>query len=95
MERIHELEIQAAYLWALEGNTKNVLAHIEFAKEYLISAANQVSEAKVAQEENSNIDAPMKYWQHGETGRVCGTDENPGSGWAEITKAMHRQAIDN
>ena len=93
MDQIHDLEIRAAYLWALEGNVKNTLAHIEYAKEYLENIVNRIYLDKEAQKEEANLDKPMRYWQNQETGRTMGMDENPGDGWNEISKVTHRQAV--
>ena len=94
MDQIHEVEIRAAYLWALEGNTKNTLAHIEYAKEHLSGIANEMHLANEAVKEIKSMDKLMRYWQQKETGKVCGTDENPGDDWIEISKAEHRKIVD-
>ena len=94
MDQIHDIEIRAAYLWAADGNVKNTLAHIEYAKEYLTGIANEMHLANEAVKEIKSMDKPMRYWQQKSTGKTCGTDENPGEDWTEISKAEHRQAVD-
>jgi len=94
MDQIHDLEIRAAYLWAKEGNVKNTLAHIDYAKEHLTNIANEMHIANEAIKEIKSMDNPMRYWRQKSTGKVCGTDENPGDDWLEISKAEHRKIID-
>ena len=94
MEQIHDIEIRAAYLWALEGDSEKVLAHVEYAKYYLLCITNRICLDNEAKKADASIDKPMKYWRDRLTGKVCGTDEKPGPEWTEISKAEHRQAVD-
>src|SRR5258706_16091621 len=38
---------------------------------------------------NLQITPPMKYWQHGETGRLCAMPIQPSERWDEVTKDFY------
>jgi hypothetical protein len=92
-----ELELQVAYEWAITGDIDRTMFHVNLASQYLKEFANHIHQQYLEEEKAEQLlhDGEMKYWQHGETGRVVGTPEKPPGEWTEITKAQYRQIAES